>query len=350
VWPFDFHALPLAANALVCAAASAAVWVAGTRLALYADAIASRTGWGHAVVGLVLLALATDLPELVTSVAAAASGEAVLAVNNLTGGVVVNTAILAVADASFGRGALTFFTPSVRVTLQGLLVVALLSVTLCGAVAGEPVAPFGVGLSTALGFALYLGFVAIAARFDPDERWRPMDLPDVLQPEPVRASPRHAPETLRRLGVSFALASLAILAAGVALVGAASAIADQTGLGEGFVGSTLLATATSLPEVSTTLAAVRIGAYGMAFANVFGSNAVVVALLFVADAVDGGGPILRAAGPSALLGAAAGIGVTAVYLVGLLTRQRKTFLRMGVDPILVLFAYAAVLALLYRMR
>jgi cation:H+ antiporter len=59
-----------------------------------------------------------------------------------------------------------------------------------------------------------------------------------------------------------------------------SVIATQTGLGSGFIGATLLAAATSLPEISTTTTAVREGNISMAFSNVFGSNSFDLLLLF----------------------------------------------------------------------
>ena len=75
------------------------VFVAGTRLSKYGDVIAEKTGLGRAWVGLVLLAVATSLPELVTGV----SSVALVKVPDLTMGVlfgsnVFNLAIIAVMD------------------------------------------------------------------------------------------------------------------------------------------------------------------------------------------------------------------------------------------------------------
>ena len=57
------------------------------------------------------------------------------------------------------------------------------------------------------------------------------------------------------------------------LVSSSARIAEQiTGLGTGFVGLVLLGMITSLPEMVTTIAAVRMGAYDLAVGNLFGSN------------------------------------------------------------------------------
>jgi cation:H+ antiporter len=153
-----------------------------------------------------------------------------------------------------------------------------------------------------------------------------------------------------RLLASFAGASAVVLAAGVVLAQAADALAAQSGLGASFVGVTLLATATSLPELSTTIAAVRLGAYSLAVSNIFGSNMLMVALVFLADLVYRPGPVLAAVDRSAVFAVAMGIVVTAVYLIGLIERRDRTILRMGLDSAVVLALYVGSLGVLYLLR
>ncbi|MFO5490969.1 MAG: sodium:calcium antiporter, partial [Cuspidothrix sp.] len=62
-------------------------------------------------------------------------------------------------------------------------------------------------------------------------------------------------------------------------------VAEVTGLGQSFIGAILLATATSLPEVVASLAAVRLNAVDLAVSNVFGSNITNLAILGVYDLV-----------------------------------------------------------------
>lgn len=83
---------------LIFAVASAAVVVAGVRLARDGDVIAERTGLGGAWVGAILLAAATSLPELTTDIFAVRQGQVSLAVGDLFGSSMVNMLILAVAD------------------------------------------------------------------------------------------------------------------------------------------------------------------------------------------------------------------------------------------------------------
>jgi cation:H+ antiporter len=147
-----------------------------------------------------------------------------------------------------------------------------------------------------------------------------------------------------------ALAAAAIFAAGYVLARTGEALAEQTGLGASFVGAVLVAIATSLPEVSSTLAAVRLGQYELAFADIFGTNLLDIALIALADAVYSGGPVLGEVGAFSAFAALLGIAVTAIFLGGLIERRDKVVLRVGVDSLLVLLVYAGGLAVLFRLR
>jgi cation:H+ antiporter len=138
-----------------------------------------------------------------------------------------------------------------------------------------------------------------------------------------------------------------ILVAGFVLARVGEAIAEQSGLGATFIGATLLSTSTSLPEVSTAIAAVRLGNYSMAVSNIFGSNGLMVALLLVADLFYREGPILLGGDAAATFTVAMGIVVTGAYLVGLVERRNQVILRMGIDSVAVLVFYVSTLAILY---
>lgn len=352
VFGIDFASLPTALNGLLFVLGGVAIWFAGARLALYADALAELTGIGRAFLGMVLLAGITDLPECVTSISAIAGGNAPLAVNNLFGGIVMQTAILAVADASFGRNPLSFFTPKPELLLQGVLLIILLAVVLAGIEAGDHALFAGIGIWTSIVFGLYLASIWMVAHFEAGKHWRPVDFPDALS-ESIKTHQlkKQKPSlSLSRLLLAIAASSLVVLATGALLVSTAEALAVQTNLGSSFVGATLLAGTTSLPELSTTIGAVRLRAYSMAFANIFGSNAIMVVLLFATDAIHSEGPILNSVDSSAAFAAAMGIVVTGVYLTGLIMRRHKAFLRMGFDSWIVLSIYALTIVGLYVLR
>ena len=147
-----------------------------------------------------------------------------------------------------------------------------------------------------------------------------------------------------------AVAAGVIFAAGWALALTGDVLAEQTGLGAGFVGVALVAASTSLPEISTVLGSVRQGNHQMAVSNILGTNCLEVALFLVADVAYRGGPMLAEANPGAMLAASVGMLVTCILLLGLLLRRDRTIARMGWDSLGILIVYGASLAGLYHLR
>jgi len=340
--------LPIPATLGLFLAAASGVWFAGSRLAIYADAIADRKRIGQAFMGLVFVAAATSLPEMVTTLYGALTGQAELVLGNMFGGITMQTAILAIADVSFAAAALTSYPRGPSSALEATLLIALLAMLLGLHAVGEFALPFGVGLGTLFLGAAYVGIVFMLREYGKDDAWVPVEVPETDEPligEIVPKALDRAP--FQSLVWGFALLSLVILICGLALTASAAAFAEQTGLSSSFIGVTLLASATSLPEVSTTLAAVRIGAHSMAISNIFGSNLLMVALVLPADLAYSGAPILGAIDQATAFALVSGVLVTAIYLAGLLIRSRRTIFGMGIDSALVLFVYAMTLCVFY---
>jgi cation:H+ antiporter len=345
----NFSALPLLVNLTIFAVAAICVWFAGTRLAEYADAIGVRTGLSHAFLGMVLLGVATSLPELATSVTGSLIGNARLVAGNLFGGVALQIAVLALVDLIAVRGALTYFTPQPVLLFQGVMLLLLLSLALAGVASAEPVTVFGVGLTTILLMAGYLLTVRFSSRGDYLPRWRPTDT--VQGADSSKSKPSRVKEiSNRRIYVYAVLVGVMILVAGWALARVGDVLAEQTGLGASFIGVALVAGSTSLPELSTALAAVRRGNHEMAVSNILGTNCLEVGLFFIADLCYRGGPILAATDRAALFAGALGMIVTCIFLLGLLERRDRTVAGMGVDSLLVLIVYVVGLGGLYYLR
>ncbi|MDQ2671027.1 MAG: sodium:calcium antiporter, partial [Gemmatimonadota bacterium] len=134
---FDVESWSLGIVIAVFAAAAGAVWIAGTGLARYAAALSDRTGIGKAFVGMLLLGGITSLPEVAVTVSASIGGNAPLAVNNLLGGVAMQVAVLAIADAAFGPRPLSSAIAHPVVLLQGIFSVVLLLVVAIGVGVGD---------------------------------------------------------------------------------------------------------------------------------------------------------------------------------------------------------------------
>lgn len=362
----DFKDHSLAINFAVLGAAAVVVWLAGTRLARYAMAIAQITGIGQAVVGMLLLGCVTSLPEIAVATSASLANNAGLAVNNALGAVALQIALLAIADALIGRDtALTHVVADPAVLLQGTMAILMLTLVCGGVMVGDR-SVFGIGLwSWALLFT-YAVAVTIIARarsaWVPLEAKKPhtkdrsaelLDTGEGAGTDDERrddAAEIDAQQPLRRVVLKTAIAGSAILAAGFLLSRSADAIAEQTGLGANFVGAVLLAFCTSLPDISTVFTSVRMRRYVMAVSEILGTALFNVALLFLVDAVYRGGPVLNEVGRFSGFAALLAIVLITFYIAGFIERRNRIVLRMGVDSLAVLLIYFGGLFILYRLR
>jgi cation:H+ antiporter len=141
----------------------------------------------------------------------------------------------------------------------------------------------------------------------------------------VNVSPTRASEektlgpaiSLRSAVVRCVAAASAIMVAGIFLALSASRIAEEAGLTESFVGALLVAAATSMPELATTLAAVRLGAFDLAAGNLLGSNLFNMLILVIDDVAYFDGPLLASASNVLAIPAVVAIIMTTVVIAAL---------------------------------
>src|SRR5690606_1396075 len=113
------------------------------------------------------------------------------------------------------------------------------------------------------------------------------------------------------------------------------------GLGAGLVGFLLIGIATSLPEVSTITAALRLRRHEMAIGEVLGTNFVNLSLILLADGMFGGGAVINEIGAFEAVSAMLGVLLTGILLVGLLERRNPTLFRAGYDSLAVVVTFIA---------
>ena len=321
-------------------------WVAGVSLSKSTDEIDRRFELGDALGGVVLLAIAGSLPELAITVTAAAAGNLDLAAGNLIGGIAIQTMVIVLCDAAASRTqALTFLVGSLIPVLEGLLVIAVVAEVMMGAllpahVAVGPVSPASIAI-----VVTWLGGIYTLNRVRRAPRWE-IDMPGSRPGRPHRRAPRKDVEQPAKLRVSarraiviFAVASLATLGAGVVLEEAGNELANRAGVNGVIFGATVLAFATALPEISSGLAAVRIGDHQLAVADIFGGNAFQVTLFLVADLVAGS-PVLPYAGDLNAWLAGLSIVLTTIYAWGVIVRRESCIVRLGRDSIIVVVLFA----------
>lgn len=312
---------------------SAAVVVAAVKLAEYGDVIAVRTRLGGMFIGTLLLATATSLPEILSTLTAFQLASPNLAAGNLLGSNMANMALLAIVDLAspyrplLRSVAIEHALTASLATLMSCLVVIFIAANLHFAIGW-------VGLDSLVIIAVYIaGIVLIRSQGRP------------VSETPVEALAQVM--SLRAASIRFAIAAGALMLATPILVNASKGIAQETGLGAGFVGTALLATVTSLPELVSALAAVRLGALDLAVGNLFGSNILNLLVLGVADLIYFQGPILGAIDPNFTLAALLGLLLTNIALVGNLARVNWRPAWVTIDAILILVVYLGGMYLLY---
>ena len=121
-----FASFPLILLIALFAVGATAVWLAGIQLSNTTDVIDTRFGLGEALGGLVLLAIATNLPEIAIVVSASMTRNIGIAIGNILGGIAIQTVVLVILDG-FGlrrKGALAYEAASLQLVLEGVLVIS----------------------------------------------------------------------------------------------------------------------------------------------------------------------------------------------------------------------------------
>jgi len=301
---------------LIFLLAAAAVFAAGSVLAHSGATIADRTGLSHVRVGALLVAAATSLPEVTTDTVAVLRDSPELATGDLFGSNMANMAILALLALLFQRARLIqrealgiLLTASVAIVLTGLaalFIIARLDASIAGAFSYGSVTLFVVAV---LGLYLFPAHRETVGRVDV-----------VVGELP----------SLRRATVAFAAGTGLILVAAPILVWSAQDITEITGLEETFVGVLGLALTTSLPELATTVAAVRLGALDLAVGNLYGSNAINISILIWLDALYTKAPLLESVDVSNAVAAIIAMLLMMVGLIDMVLRAEQK--RFPVDP------------------
>ncbi|WP_288378944.1 sodium:calcium antiporter [uncultured Massilia sp.] len=295
----------------------AVIGYAGGKLARYGDIIGAKTGWSGNLAGLLLLSTVTSLPELATGISAAGfAGKPDLAAGDVFGSCVFNLLILAFLDALRRKE------------------------PLYGSVSQNHIlsAAFGVGLLALAGAALVLG-----KRLDGVAFWQVgivSPLLVVLYVLSMRAidlqEKRHGDEEQDQAGegdvamspaiLIYAIAAAVVVAAGGYLPFVATRLAELMGWESSFVGTLFVAAATSMPELSVAMTALRIGRVDMALGSILGSNMFNMVMLAVDDAAYRQGPLLSAVSPVHAVSVFVALAMSGLVIGALVTRTRTRVL------------------------
>jgi len=249
----------------------------------------------------------TSLPELVTGVSSVTLADAPdIALGDVLGSCILNFALIAALDFLYRKKSIYaeashghILSAGFSVILIGLVVVSLLPGDHATLRIGH------VGAYTPIIIIVYI--LAIRAIYV-KERQR------TLEPE---QRDKYPDRSLREAAIGYAISGAAVVAAGIAMPFVAIRLADAMSWGQSFVGTLLVAGATSLPEAASTIGAIKIRGIDLAIDNLFGSNLFNVLILAIDDLVYIKGPLLRQTSQAHALSAVSAIIMTGIAIVGL---------------------------------
>lgn len=324
----------------VFAGAALVVLVCGIRMTGLADRLADRTGFGEAMIGGVLLGAATSLSGTIVSLTAALDGRASLAFSNGVGGIAAQTAFLALADLMYRKANLEHAAAELANIFQGALLILLLSLPLL-AFTGPDVTFWSVHPASVALLAIYILGVYASNRVREEPMWKPVRTQETDEDEPEEDT---EPRSTRRLFLVFALLMVAMGTAGYLIAQVASVITDRYGLSASLVGALMTAVATSLPELVTTMAAVRRGSLQLAVGGIIGGNTFDTLFITVSDIGYREGSLYHDLGVSDFYWLTTGLAMAAVLTMGQLYRQRQGPAGIGLESVGILGIYAMAIA------
>jgi cation:H+ antiporter len=316
---------------------AAVIVVAGLYLAKFADAIADLTGMGRTLAGLILLAAATSLPELAVDCKAVVMTPPApdMAVGALVGSSLFNLLILGVLDL-LNRRSDKMISPASNQHILSATTSILLTALVAGFILlqNPKLQIANVGMGSFVVFSVYVLSLRLTYL---DQKHRG-----------VSDEESSAEMKLPAAILGYVAATAVIFLAANWLAPTADEIARQTGLGGTFVGSTFVALTTSLPELVTTAAAVRMGAFDMAVGNIVGSNNFNMAILFPVDMVFRDGPLLQVVSLAHVFTAAMVIAISSVLVLAMVYKPKRRYLLIEPDAsAIVLLAVMSIVILYY---
>ena len=319
---------------------------AGAALTQFGEIISHRTQLGGLLVGSILIAGATSLPELAIDINAVRMESADLAVGDLFGSSLFNLLILAVLDLTrYSQGQMLSKT-SASHALAGcasIMLTALAGIFLFLGPALESLTLLRVGPGSLVIVGAYVVCIRMVYFGQREAAQK------AKEPGKEPTLPWLGQLGLKGAIIGYVAAGAVILIAAPFLATAADDLAERSGLGGTFFGTTFVALCTSLPEVVTTFSAVRMKAFDLAIGNIFGSNCFNMMIFFPLDLVDEGS-LLSSVSRTHVYTAFAVIVVTIAVILGQLypAERKKHFLEP--DALMTLVLIVGALTGLYFLR
>jgi len=303
---------------IICAAV---IYFSGKRVAKYGDIIAEKTGLGGLWIGVVLVAVATSLPEIFTGVGSTVFVNAPdLTVGNLFGANSYNLLNIALLDFLHkGQPLLSLVSAGQLLTASLSLIPVLIAAAGIFLSSRFPACNFAnISMYSVLILIAYLISVRAIFKFERKQR---QILQKIKKEEEVL--PKYKDISLKKAFIFYGISAVIIASSGIWLAYIGDDLSHSLGLGKNFIGSLFLGFATTLPEVTVSVAALRLGAKELAVANMLGSNLFNMVIIFLNDIFYRKAPIFKVISQQHIFTAFIVIFMTITVISGLILKPKK---------------------------
>ena len=307
---------------------SLAMIYTGYKLSMYGNIISEKTQITKTLMGFVLLAVATSLPEFVTSGSSITVVHSPnLAAGDLFGSLLINLMIIALLDLIQGKGPLMYEVRPSHILYGGLSIILMgivcSSLILRSQLNGS-LGVFGFGLDSLALLAVYILGLRLIFSY---EKKSPS-----MSPSEKESSPLDRGISLRSSLIKFLICFVGIVFLGIWLAAIGKELVTTMGWSESLVGTSFLALSTSLPELIVAISALKFS-IDMAIGDILGSNFFDIMIIPLCDALLREKEFLGQISSQHLFTLMLSVILTAIVLVGLIYRSKKAFLKLGWDAI-----------------
>ena len=331
-------------NILMFCVLATIIILAGKKLSYFGDAIGDIKGLEKSWVGVVMLAAVTSLPELITSGTSAVFGQAEMGLSNIFGSNFFNIFIVAILDIFIIKDVSFSSKVSKKNILTGILSMMLTVVFILGYYINIPNIMF-INIISLIVLILY--FWSMYTIYIYEHKYKDDKIEEV---ENVEKEKEEHKLTYKKAIIGFFGSAFIVVAVGIGLVVVAEKISEMSiggaPIGASFVGVILLALATSLPELTVSIEAVRLGSVDMAAGNILGSNLFNLAIIFVIDLLYKKGNIFEAFGEFQIVTALLSVLILMIFITGIVLDKKKR----KIDGYFILIIYILGMYILYNMR
>lgn len=338
--------MSLVLNITIFAACSLSVIIGGYNLARFGDILSEKTTLGAAWIGLIFIAAVTSLPELVTTVTGGTINAPQISIGNAFGSNMFNIAIIGIVDIVLLGGG-PFLSKVHRYHIfSGAWSILLTLTALWGIIIPSKCTLYGVDLFSIIIIFLYLIGAWLFYRLE-KKKTSKQEIQD-LQSEKEALEEIYGDISVGSAVQGFIAMAGVIILAGVFLTKSGKNIANYTGLSGSFIGAIFVALSTSLPELATSIGALKVKAYDMIMGDIFGSNMFNIITVFFADLAFRQGSILKIADDNQILVATVAMTITIIAISSLNYRSDRKILGIGIDSLAILVVYCMGIFLLFQ--